>query len=54
MKGERIDIRVPSALRERLGEWRARQEFPISESAAIRHAIERLLDFSDQVRKEAK
>jgi len=45
----RIDIRVPVEMRSRLDEWRKRQEFPITESAAIRYAIERLLD---RVRKE--
>ncbi len=52
MKSDRIDFRIPQDLRARLREWVDRQDFPMTESAAIRYAILSLLKFSDRVRRE--
>jgi Arc/MetJ-type ribon-helix-helix transcriptional regulator len=52
MKSDRIDFRIPKDMRARLREWVERQDFPMTESAAIRYAILSLLKFSDRVRRE--
>ena len=51
MKSERVDLRVPPDLRQRLTDWRRRQEFPPTEAEAIRHAIRALVEFSDRARE---
>ena len=53
MKSERVDLRVPPDLRQRLTDWRRRQEFPPTEAEAIRYAIKTLVEFSDRMREEA-
>jgi Arc/MetJ-type ribon-helix-helix transcriptional regulator len=52
MNGKRIEARLPPELDARFEAWRQRQEFPPSRAEAARHAIERLLEFSDRAREE--
>ncbi len=51
MRG-RLETRVPDELMARFEDWRRRQEFPVTRSAAIRQAIELLLAHSIRVREE--
>ena len=52
MNGKRIEAILNPELDARFEAWRKRQEFPLSRAAALRSAIERLLDFSDRLRKQ--
>jgi hypothetical protein len=52
MNSKRIEARLSDELDARFEAWRQRQEFPPSRAEAARHAIERLLEFSDRAREE--
>ena len=49
----KIDIRIPDELLAALDDWRERQEFPPTQSEAVRRAIKALVDHSSKVRREA-
>ena len=53
MAMKKIDIRVSDELLIALTDWRERQEYPPTQSEAIRRAIKTLVSYSRQVREGA-
>ena len=48
----KIDIRIPDDLLRALDDWRERQDFPPTQSEAVRRAIKALVSYSRRVREE--
>jgi len=54
MKRNRINIRLEDETLKQLDDWRKRQEFPLTRSAAIRLALKRAFSYSVRVREASK